>query len=381
MKNKINNLIIEIGENMLSIIHDKGYVLAGNNGPYFCQDTPVRNSVHWICIYRYLFRLTHNEKYYKALLKLADYLVSFNSNSGAIECMLDNKMDHLNGSIGQAWAIEGLICAYELVGDNKYYDKAVRIFLSQEYDTHRHLWSRIELDGKDIGFDKVFNHQLWFAASGFLIENAKHCTKIAFEIDDFMKNIDCYFDVYKDGLIKHYLVGFENSTSYNFKSFLKKMFRFFAFLDPRFDSLYFEKGYHLFNLYSFALIYNCNPKYTIFESTKMKKALSYGLNIKKLNKSFNIDKFLNTKNNCLIKYNKYSYSYNSPAFEFPLIDYVFNNGKNPDVYEILLDKQLKMTYNSDLKMFSRNNSDAATLTARIYELTRYLELVIDHEKK
>ncbi len=376
---KVNDLIIEIGNTTLDEINKYNYILPGVNGPYNCMDTPVRNTAHFIGIYKYLYKLTKDKKYYDAIKKLSNYLISQKSKSGAIKCMENDKMDFLNGSIGQAWAIEGLINGFLVTNEIKYYDKAVEIFLSQKYDFDKHLWTRIELDGTDIGFDKVFNHQLWLAASGFLINKAKKNNQIFKQIDDFMKNVDDLFNIYNDGLLKHYVTGMEVKNR-SLKSYIKKMLFFLSIFDPKFSKKNFEKGYHIFDLYGFAIIYNCDNNYSIFSSDKFKKVVDYALNIEKQNKDCKIEKF--DKNQKLFKTNKYFYLYNTPAFEFPYIDYTFNNSKRKDIYQKLFDIQLKTTFNRETKKFDKNNPDGNTLTARLYELTKYLEMSeLDNENK
>lgn len=377
---KMNELIIEIGNATLKEIEKYGFVLPGNNGPYNCCDTPVRNSSHWIGIYAYLYKITKNEKYYNVIEILANYLISQKSVSGAIECMTDDKFDRINGSIGQAWAIEGLIKAFEITNKTKYYDKAVQIFLSQRYNLKKHLWERIELDETNIGYDVIFNHQLWFAASGFLINKVKKNEKIFSIIDDFMKNIDLHYEIYSDGLFKHHIASLHIKNNQNWKSYIKSIFGFLSYFNPKFDKRSFEKGYHIFDMYGFAIIYNCNNTYKVFLSEKFKGAVNYAIDIDKINKESNINYFLKKKA-LLFSTNKYLYSYNSPAFEFPFIDYTFNNANKSNIYQELFDKQVKATYNGDKKKFSRNTNDGNTLTARLYELTRYLEMSTLNDKK
>lgn len=159
--------IQEVAENKINFITENHCVKSGINGPYNCKDTSVRNNSHWINIFRYLWEMTKNIKYYDALVVLADNVIEekYRGISGAICCMLDDNMDHLNGTIGQGWAIEGLIAGFEVTKSEKYLKRAIEIFLSQQYNYERHIWHRVELDGTNIGPDRVFNHQLWFAAT------------------------------------------------------------------------------------------------------------------------------------------------------------------------------------------------------------------------
>ena len=63
MNTYINNVICEIVENGIKIIKKQGYINAGNNGPYHCKETPVRNSAHWIVLLASLYERTENLAY------------------------------------------------------------------------------------------------------------------------------------------------------------------------------------------------------------------------------------------------------------------------------------------------------------------------------
>ena len=67
--------------------------------------------------------------------------------------------------------------------------------------------------------------------------------------------------------------------------------------------------------------------------------------------------------------NKYSYPYNPTGFE---IAYVLNeklSDKNSlELVSKFINKQFNLNFNYDTFMFSKNNEDPDTLTARLYEL-------------
>jgi hypothetical protein len=376
-------IIKEIADFQLKLLDENGYIESGINGPYSCRDTEVRNTAHWIGIYKYIWIKSKDLRYLHAIKKLADYLCldKHYGQSGAVKCIIDDKMDHLNGTIGQAWVIEGLVNAYESTKNSKYIDRAVDIFKSQKFNYKLHLWERIELDGKNLGIDYIFNHQLWFAASGSLILEYRNVKEISEQVNDFVLNLEKLFEVYKDGLIKHYVSGYKPPKKSLTKIIACKFFCFMKKFDPRFDIRSFEKAYHIFDLYGFALLHKRYNKSMIFCDLKLIKAIDYAQNIDKLNQEFNIEHFLVPKTNRLIKLNKYAYPYNSPAFEFPFVDYILNNNLNVNKYDKLWEFQVKATYHSQQKLFSYNTNDPKTLTARLYELTRYLEIKEQHEKK
>ena len=50
-----NTLVKQLADKELTYILEHGFAHAGFNGPYYNQDTPVRNSAHWIVTYSYLY--------------------------------------------------------------------------------------------------------------------------------------------------------------------------------------------------------------------------------------------------------------------------------------------------------------------------------------
>ena len=112
-------------------------------------------------------------------------------------------------------------------------------------------------------------------------------------------------------------------------------------------------------------------------SDRLKKALEYGRNIEKHNEYFNVYNVLQGKSESM---NKYAYAYNSPAFEFPFVYKVFDSIGFESTSEKLIRIQFDLTYDEETLVFSRNTSDSNTLTARIYELVRYLD-IIDEEQE
>ena len=372
---KIINIITEIADSKLNEIEKKGHVESGVNGPYNCDDTPVRNTAHWCVTYSFLYKKDNKIEYKRAVKKLADYICDFqkNSSSGAIKCMNDTKFTDTNGLIGQAWAIEGLIYAYNLIKDYSYIECAKEIFDSQLFDYNSGQWLQIDSKGNNCGIDIAFNHQLWFAAIGYQLNSIIHDDKIQKELDIYEDKIADNFCVYRNGMIKHLGYLKNNTPTINkIKKLIKRLYPvFLTKKNP--DSLSvvsFESAYQLFNLYGFAIIKQYKPNFKIFNTKKFKKALKYGLDIKKLNNIFNVSP-KNGETTC-----KYAYSYNSPAFEYGFVAKVFDSD-NYDVKKIeyIFNIGLDLCYSKDKKSFNRNTNDPKTLTARVYELIRLLEMI------
>lgn len=375
----IKSVMIDLAESNFSEFEKLGHAVEGHNGPYGHSDTPVRNTCHWCIIFGYLWKITQEERYYSLMNRFADYICSIQreSESGAIECMTTDLFDHLNGLIGQAWAIEALTYAYKATCKKEYLHTAKRIYLSQKYDRTNHLWQRIELDGQNIGYDYTFNHQLYFAAAASMISDCEYDEQLENIISDFLEGTLIHFNINDDGRICHYVsLPRPAGRKYYLRKIIKTIGQPLKVLDPNaFNLDNHEIGYHLFDMYIFALLYKKYYSLAIFHTDKFKKALDYALDIDSLNKSFNslnFQKLSQTPLKRFVKLNKFSYAYNSPAFELPYIAKVFDTLDTIDC-EKLWEFQLNWLYDKSKHSFSRNNLDTNTLNARIYEIIPFIE--------
>lgn len=369
-----------VADSYLDVFEYQGHANSGHNGPYGHIDTPARNTAHWCITYGYLWKEFGTFRYYELSHMFADYLVSLQSESfsGAVKCMEDESYNHMNGLMGQAWIIEALTYFYALSKDKKYLDCAETIFNVPQYNNRQHMWEMIELDGRNIGFDYTFNHQLWFAAAGSMILQYKNSSEIRDLIISYLDGCLIHLQVHKDGLIKHY--G-DFSSPFNHDSLIKRwmkrtakltVFRNKRFKNPnRYDPDGYERGYHLFNLYAFSILRKDFGSHMIYSSDKYRLAYEYGKRMNIHNDYFNVENLIAGRTNAVM--NKYAYAYNSPAFEYPFIYSISSDNDFFDKCESLFDIQLATTYDVNSKHLSHNNYDPETLTARVYELVRFLE--------
>jgi hypothetical protein len=377
----VMDFIKDVADANLRRFVDFGCAVAGNNGPYRYEDTNVRNTGHWLIIYTFLWKKYKIESYKVIAERFGDYLIEEQkkSKSGAIKCMLGDKFDHLNGLIGQAWVIEALIYAFNAYGDNKYLECAIKIFNSQEFDNKVGYWQRVELDATNIGYDPTLNHQVWFVIAGLMILKEREIVHIREQVNIFLNRLENdYFGVYPDGLIKHYGVkGRPNKLPLNIrlKIAIKDLCYPMRKINPnKYDSKTQEKGYHLFELYGYAVMKQYIPDYKLYKKAEFMKAVSFAIDTQKLNEMLNISPVLQGKIAPLTGMNRFAYGYNSPAFEYPLVKKMFFSHQNDKAEKELFDIQVKLTYDSEKHMFSKNNYDPETLTARLYECVRYCEL-------
>ena len=361
-----------IAEGNYARFKEIGYAVPGHNGPHGHIDTPVRNTAHYLIIYAYLYKKTKNNKYKEICDMFLDYLFEKQkeSSSGAIKCMENSSFDHLNGLIGQAWVIEALIYYYETFGNEKCLSVAEDIFNSQKYNYDLHVWERVELDGTNIGVDNAYNHQVWFAACSYKLADYLKKNEIDQVIRDFLINgTKRDFRIYADGTLRHQVAISSKSMR---KEGIKRMVK--ICLTPlkrknprRYDYKYIERAYHIFDMYGFSILKEKYHELPLFHSKKYKLALDKALNIVEYNRD----------NNAVSKessINVYSYSYNSPAFEYSFLAQM-NNAYDEKMDSLAFRTQKMVMLDEKNGLFSRNNPDIETWNARTYEVVRYLDLM------
>ena len=355
-------------------IQDKvtGAMPAGHNGPYYDQQTPIRNTCHWAISFIKAFKITGQEIYNVAARKCLDY-VCYNNEYRKQHTFIDRfktNKDQENGTIGPAWNIEALVIGYRSFKDENYLQLATDLFYALPFDVNKGLWQRVTFQGKVHSVDKTYNHQLWFAAASFMLYKESGDPEIKSRIESFIKKD--YLSVRKDGLIVHAIY-----TSFGTKDFIKSVIKYILRLYKKVvyskSMEYKEIGYHLFNIYAFSILKDegCD---LILHSEKLKKAISlcfrkaFFLSLKHNNHTKDVTN-LEINNN--LPFNRYGYAYNAPGFEIPFIHEVW---KDHVVAEVLPEtywlEQLQYTFSDDLSDFSLNTEDPVTLTARIYELSR-----------
>ena len=116
-----NKKIDKIVASKLEELNQNGYLIGGHNGPYYDPETPVRNTAHWTCIFSHYYNETKDQKYYSAVKKCSEYLLSVKARpmNATFFCRTNKLKDFSNGTIGQAWAIEGIVEAYKTIKDER----------------------------------------------------------------------------------------------------------------------------------------------------------------------------------------------------------------------------------------------------------------------
>lgn len=369
----IDSFLRECADARLEEFSRNGHAAPGHNGPYRIAETPVRNTSHWLITYAYLWKTTGEEKYRTVCRLFWEYLLAElkKSRSGAIRCLDDPKAaDCLNGTIGQAWTIEALTYAYDVFREEACLDGAFRIYRSQVFDPETGFWKRTGPDGQVLGYDLTVNHQVWFCYAGLLLLKYRQDPEIRKQTERFLERIQNeYFGVHASGLVKHFgcMTRFRPQFA---KHYVKQHVKYIGlqlkvFDGKKVDLIRQEEGYHLFELFGYALIARLYPDYPLFQSPAFRKALDYGTDVGRLNRILNVQE--------PEKMNPYAYGYNSPAFEEPTAELVFRGKADEEKALDLLELQKRLTWNGETRMLDRGTDDADTLTARIYEYVHFCD--------
>lgn len=330
---------------------ESGSMPAGHNGPYHDPETPVRNTGHWVMLFLKAHEISGDPHFLQAAGRGAEYLCSTEARPmGFTFYHRKNPLkDTCNGLIGQAWSIEALIAAGESLKREECLSLATEVFLQHPFQEEPGVWQRVAPDGMHLPVDETFNHQLWFAAAAApLIHRSE---EIHWQITRFMQRLPRNLRLYRSGLIVHPLL---------LPGWKKKAVEWKRSLKPSWRLALQKKavGYHLFNMYAFAMLHRVFPDDPFWQSEEFRRALNYCRS-----ESFR-DQLME---------NPYGFPYNPPGFEIALTMEEFGIG-TADKRRWWVEEQLRRCYNFRTGLMDRESEDPATQSARLYEAVRLQDL-------
>lgn len=326
----------------------------GHNGPYNDNETPVRNTAHWLFALSHFAGLLKDENFISSAHKACDYLVSSEPRpmKASFFCRANPEKDFCNGLMGQAWAMEALIAAGRKLGRKDAIDVAREVFFLHPWLERSAVWRCVAVDGSYLEPDNTFNHQLWFAAIASQL-NDEEATRRALRFLDIAGQS---VQTYRDGVVFHQsrLGPLANIAKEGIKRSVKIGIKEVLGVQAR-SSLYSKSvGYHGFNMYAFALLKERFPEHPFWFTPKFKRML--GVSKK--------EHFLNS-----LDQSAYGWPYNPPGIEFAFVGEVFGMGH--DYCKTWITRQFERTYNNYTdELLTRNVPDPATSSARIYEAVR-----------
>ncbi len=369
----VNKVALDMAQQIENI--GASAVISGNNGPYYNNETNVRNMAHWCVVFAEYFRHTGEERYKNIVVTLADAIMDspYHNGLGVYKCRDTSGPDEVNGVIGPAWIIEGLIYAARVTGDDKYYARASLLFNVVPFNERLGLWFRRNTKNEVLGIDVTFNHQLWFAAAGAMINNYREDKDIEERLERFIARLPQNMKVRADGRVGHFTANDQNGLISYFGRIYRDLKSDVQEKIGRPSMAYKEEGYNSFSAYGFVILKENYKEIGFLGSSQFRKYLSYTSSVPYIEKLADADRKLDgtrVKSKLDVKYNLFAYGYNSPAFELGRIYDAFNlwTDELRGEYEKVCATQLEFTYDAEKNIFCRGTDDPVTLTARIYEL-------------
>ncbi len=325
---------------------------SGTNGPYFHLETPIRNTSHWLTFYSIMYSLTNEVKFKNIAIRLLNFILSdsrYKKKFGFVHRQF-GRFDRCNGVIGTAWVIESLTHAHKYLNRSDALSAAYDLASKIPFIDSLACWRRVDPERGPISIDYTFNHQAWLAAALHELNDPK----INQFVERFLtKSSSGNFHVRPSGQIFHLVQSSSPKNIYNRFRFTYSRIKNQNAVDSK------EKGYHIYSLHPLARLYRDYSTNPLFLGTNFHKSLDYC--------SFQFLSSLET--------NPYSFCYNAPGFEMPLIFLNFKEflKMRSDQIWTIFEIQKRITQDKDTRFFIRNCPDPFTLNARIYELGLALE--------
>ncbi|PML10620.1 hypothetical protein BCT86_00120 [Vibrio breoganii] len=315
-----------------------------HNGPHKDIETPIRIVSH--LLYASCFLIESGKKEYEKLAREAlEYIFSNQARpmNAAFHCRVNPSKDFSNGLVGQAWVLEALMYASEVLNEPEARRLAYEVFMQHKWDEQKCSWYTLNVDGSSLNVNLTFNQQLWFAYIGLQFRKHEEPYKRA---QQFVLEVLPNVEIYKDGVIYHDSCSFkkskrENGIFYRSKKVLRNIFT-----KTKENKRLHSVGYHSFNLVPIKYIIDCVGD-NIIEQKKLDKMFGVCLS----------ERFISELN-----FSKFSYPYNPVGFE---LAYSLQEG-----YEEILNKQLEYIKFKDKGVFVNASYDENLSVARLYEFAR-----------
>ncbi|HEX2027135.1 MAG TPA: hypothetical protein VHF25_03970 [Nitriliruptorales bacterium] len=349
---RLSELLERSARAAMSTQRADGSFPAGHNGPYRDPETPVRNTAHWAVLLSHVHSLTASRDLEDGVRRAVGYLLSTAArpDGRGFVCRTNPRKNACNGLIGQAWAIEALATTGLAHGERGWVDAAAEVFLAHPFDPQRRLWRMVEPNGRDLGFDPTFNHQVWFAAASGLLADS----------DDVVRQrVLAFLDATRSRHLRTARSGrIRHALWFNRRNLVRHPVRSRR---VRWELPVKEIGYQSFNLYALALLQRQFPDHELWAARPFQRSLDY-LDSREYEQG--------------IITNRFGFQYNPPGFEVPFALEVFR-GAGPQWIGGWVERQLAFGWDPQTGLTSRNAPDPWTAAARFYEATRLSDLSVD----
>lgn len=342
-------------------------VPAGWNGPHLDPQTPLRNSAHWVIILLRAAELSDDSWFAEAARALTERMLSDVSFAEGRVPVARQKAakDTVNGVIGVAWVVEGLVEAGNRLGWNKPLDAAVELCGHFPFNAALGAWDVREHDRTLRGIDSTLNHQIWYAmARAMCVPHAPH---LAGELRQFLATLDRHCRLNGEQMITH-MLSFPLTTKLGLVSIGESVVRA---IDPWIGNPLLRRAPIYKRLHTLAKYHSDKEAgYIIFTLHGLARIKAMGWDLGRVDavsrKAF--AKSVQPEVMAELKHNTWSYGYNPPGFEVMQVFRQFGGGGTLERAAVAehYRTQLSMTYGSDGAF--TGIADPETGEARLYPL-------------
>jgi hypothetical protein len=362
---RLADLIVRTAEAGLRLQQPDGSFPPGCNGPYGDAETPLRNTAHWTITLLAAHRISGGKSFRDGAARARAVLLAPAARpmGAAFLCRTNPEKDFANGLIGQAWVIEALAELHATLADQRCHDLATEVFRLHPFSEDRGLWQRVNVDGSLHTVDPTFNHQLFFAAAGALLDPSG-----AGEIWQLVRR---FMDRAKEGTLGVRLTGRIRHAAgprrirSRVRGLLAGLLHPTARLQDGRRLSVKEIGYHAFNLYGLARLHRSVPDHPLWRAPRFVRAVRY---LRSAAFQSAID-------------NPFGVPYNPVGLEAAFAIETFQALSPLELGSpaAWVERQLSHTLEPASCLMTRNTPDPQTLAARFYEVTRLstLDLEID----
>lgn len=352
---RLSEVLVESAEAALRLQKPDGSLPAGFNGPYGDPETPVRATAHWLMTFLKAHEIAGAPRLWDGASRAAEYLTSplLRPANATYLCRRNPRKDLCNGLIGQAWAIEALLGAAETLGE-RYRQLAAEVFELHPFDSEIGLWRIVHVNGQPGRIDSTFNHQLWFAAAGALLDGAPD-GPIGRRVHRFLDCTRTHLRLTRTGRIRHSMILPDSPRA---RTDPRRWVNALRSAPGRWltwsNRCRREIGYHAFNLHALARLRQRIPSHPLWGGARSRAMLRY----------VGLREYVRG-----LERNEYAYVYNPVGFEVALALQVFApaEASRAGLDAWWVDRQLERTYDRDKRLMRRGAADPTTLAASLYE--------------
>jgi hypothetical protein len=335
-----------------------GSFAPGRNGPYGDEETPVRNTGHWLVSLCAAWRWSGDERFRDAAFAAARYLASDKARPGGATFHHRNApgKDACNGLVGQAWSIEALVAAADAFDAPHLSELADHVFRLHPFDAERGLWRCVDVDATVRPWDVTFNHQLWFAAAGALLApftSSEVTARVARFLDCLPRNLA----LHPSGLVRHGVAP--GTFAWREPRLAARLLRTRWREGPR--EAHKESGYHAFNLYALAILRRHAPDHPFWSGRKFASLWAFARS---------------PAHRQAVDTNEYAWPYNPTGIEMAFALETLEGPAARAEAAAWLAEQLARHWDPACTGLRRNTPDPDTLAARLYEAVRLTDLTV-----